>query len=319
MVRSVGAHAHCAALHCAALCNTAQRMRTVKPSCNLTSVVRLRHILWFAQEIHSMSPIQWRRPSRRNAGPRFVTFPPNQILTFLQQPSQYAVLLLHWQDERRQSFPCMGDGNCLLCPSARKVHVYTGVLIWHISRKEWQPAICDLGHPDAEVAQADLTGRPVVLGRTRNSDPRSPIKCFGQSVNPGLPTPPTNRPFDVRPHLLRRWGLFEEADQMVLVNPGAGWYGQSSTLAMTQNQSIPQQPQQPQGPFSTHQEIDEMVRRLADMNTWIEDVAKQEGLAALPSKPLCHIQQLSKQLADAIRRATLPPCEEPFPGTNGQG
>lgn len=161
-----------------------------------------------------MCPVQWRRRSAKPLGPTFLRFPPNRLCVILEPPERYAEIALHWCEGKGESFPCMGAGECLLCPSSRKLHVYTGVVYFDYARRIWLRAIVDLGHPDSMLATSNLVGRPIVIGRERQGDRRSNLKLVGPSKEQVDMAPELKLPWDCRPHLMRRWGLFDEADSI---------------------------------------------------------------------------------------------------------
>jgi hypothetical protein len=133
-------------------------------------------------------------------------------VSILDAPSEYAIIALHWLDAKNESFPCMGDGECKLCPGSVKVHVYTICLFWDHCSKVWLRAMADLGHPDAEFVQHDLRGQAVWIGREQPKEKRSNLKLLGTNTSRDIPPAPPTERVDARPHLMRRYGFFHEAD-----------------------------------------------------------------------------------------------------------
>ena len=158
-------------------------------------------------------PVQWVHGKRRPLGPQFLRCPPDQIVQFLSTPDEHAVIILHWCDEVRESVPCMGKPDCRFCDRVKKVHAYTGLLVYSSKTGQWSRAICDLGHPSEGLAQTDHRGSPIKIGKAKELRDRHRIISYGADLPSDVTDPPKMAPWDVRPHLLRRWGLFAEADE----------------------------------------------------------------------------------------------------------
>ena len=160
-----------------------------------------------------MCPVQWVRPRARIMGPQFLRCPPLRQILILSRPDQHSAVMLHWQEERGQSFPCMGEPECRLCPGHRKVHVYAPVLVKDVSRSTWTQAILDLGHADSDLANLDFTKKAIVIDRKEHGNKRTDLCVKGYCSREVQATAPVEAElFDIRPHLCRRWGLFDEAD-----------------------------------------------------------------------------------------------------------
>jgi hypothetical protein len=160
-------------------------------------------------------PVQWVDRSRMPRGPGFLQCPPNRVVLFLTKPEAYPTIVLHWDDERGVSVPCMGEDECRVCPAEKRIHVYAGVLVLMSREGRWLPVIADLGSPTNGLAHTDYSGAPLVVGRRREKDRRSELISYGRPIS-SIPDPPENaKPFDVRPTLMRRWGLFADADELM--------------------------------------------------------------------------------------------------------
>lgn len=162
-----------------------------------------------------MCPVQWRKPASHPAGPSFLRTPPNRVVVFLTKPDEHATLLLHWLGDGKGSFPCLGEGECSVCPSGRFLHAYCGVLVWNGKTRSWSKAILDLGNPAEGIAQTDWTGMPLVVGRGKSGKGDNRLIQFGTPDDETIAIPKNVEPFDVRPCLMRRWGLFDEADRVL--------------------------------------------------------------------------------------------------------
>jgi hypothetical protein len=163
-----------------------------------------------------MCPVQWRPPSRRPNAVQFVKVPPTRYAMILDQPSEFAILALHWLEGAGQSTPCMGASECQICPQGVKVHVYTIALMYLGRESDWMPMIFDLGHPDAWFLQENLRGEIVEVSREKKHDKRSNVHVRRVNELRGATSPKLIERIDVRPHLMRRYGLFAEADYFAI-------------------------------------------------------------------------------------------------------
>ena len=165
-----------------------------------------------SMEVKPAMPVQWRNPSRVPLGPTFLRVPPERTVIILTRPDEHATLLLHWQGDGKGSFPCLGPVDCELCPTGRFLHSYTGVLVYNSRNRTWVKAILDLGNPSEGVASTDYTGAPVVIARGKGRYGDNRIIAMGRPKDTSIAVPEILTPFDVRPSLLRRWGLFDDAN-----------------------------------------------------------------------------------------------------------
>lgn len=154
------------------------------------------------------------RPSKpKHSGPMFVKCPPDRIVVPLCDPQFYSVIKLHWLEGNNGSFPCMG-AECKLCPAYSFEFTYAPGLVWMKRNQRWAEGILCLGHPNGTLVQEKLTGVPVIMGKDREDKDatKGRIMFYGKANDPRLPAPPPKKAFSVEAHLLRRWGLFKEAD-----------------------------------------------------------------------------------------------------------
>jgi hypothetical protein len=157
-------------------------------------------------------PVQWRGPSRRPNSLSFLSVIHSRWITTLEGPADYAYLALHWQEAHNQSTPCLGEGECRLCPGNVKVHAYTVALAWDGTGKKWVACIADLGHQESTLVQTDLRGQAALIAREKPGDRRSNLVLSKARPLTATEQPENTTPIDVRPHLMRRYGLFHEAD-----------------------------------------------------------------------------------------------------------
>ncbi len=161
-----------------------------------------------------MCPIQWGTPVNRRAPVLpFVQLKFPQYVVLLHGPDQHRVIRLHYLEHENGSRPCMGD-ECPYCPQSSSEYTYAACL-WQRDRKgAWVKAICPLGDPSFPLSQRDMSGRPIQIRRQVQSDPRSKLVWteLPEHVVRALPAVRQTSAFDVRPYLLRRWGMFKDAD-----------------------------------------------------------------------------------------------------------
>jgi hypothetical protein len=157
-------------------------------------------------------PVNWSGPQKRKVGPSFVRCPPNRIVQLLCSHFDYPVIDLHYLEGQRTSVPCMGQDECHYHHLKLVRSAYAPVMVWNVSLRVWIPGILGIGDPSHTLATTELHGCPIVIGKDKEGAARSRLVYYGKpttvvaALKEGTPT------FDVRPHLLRRWGLFKEAD-----------------------------------------------------------------------------------------------------------
>ena len=163
-------------------------------------------------------PIQWRPFRPRVCGPQFLRVPPQRVVWFCSAPHQHTILDLHWLPSGKGSFPCLGD-ECMHCPGGVETHAYTVVLFTlNLSHVNWTPAIVDLGKPDKELAQLDLRGRAVLIGRKGGSDKQTPLEMVKEMACPESVKPKVCVHRDAKPYLLARWN-FQEVEEYFAPRP----------------------------------------------------------------------------------------------------
>lgn len=157
-------------------------------------------------------PIQWSRPFHKADKLFFVSCPPNQIVHYLARPQELHVLPLHWLEDRNGSFPCFDE--CPHCAQGveRRLCCYAPVLVLGKKAGRWYNAILSVGDPTSTLAVEDFQGQSIVVGRPRQPDDSLRMVYYGAAKDVPVPLPHIKGSFDVRPFLLRRWGLYKEAD-----------------------------------------------------------------------------------------------------------
>jgi hypothetical protein len=157
-------------------------------------------------------PVMWRKKPNRPLGPQIIRVKPKKIVNVLCMPPEYACLEVHWSDEDGGSVPCLGK-ECSHCPGRRKwLATYAPAQVWVPSAKRWVQCIVPLGEPCNTAASTDISFVLMIVGKDQNEDRRGTTILLGQYRESDVPPPPPCKTFDVRPFLLRRWGLFAEAD-----------------------------------------------------------------------------------------------------------
>jgi hypothetical protein len=159
-----------------------------------------------------MCPVQWRPPAGRPQHVSFLRVRSCCAVAITDAPADYAVIGLHWQEAARQSVPCLGE-DCRVHDAPYKVHAYTVLRFWSADRRTWVQAICDLGNATHDLATRDLRGRAVFIGREHPGKARGHLFYLRDvQAADDIPEPPEAKPVDPRPILMRRYGLFHEAD-----------------------------------------------------------------------------------------------------------
>lgn len=158
-------------------------------------------------------PVQWRVPTRRPQGPGFVDLRRKQCVIPLCSCREYPVIRLHrWVEQFKGSFPCLGEGECKCHETITCDYAYAPVLCYNLFTKDWEQKILAVGSPTSPLGTKDVQGQQLVIEREKHPENRGTVLPLGIRT-PLLPAPTFEiAPFDVRPHLLRRWGLFKEAD-----------------------------------------------------------------------------------------------------------
>jgi hypothetical protein len=119
---------------------------------------------------------------------------------------------LHWSEDRNQSLLCSGE-DCMLCGEyAIKVHVYTVCLFWDRAVKQWLKAILDCGHPGGRICNDNFCGEKILIDRSKKDGHKGFVEYHGQAVSEGFGVVPDVAAEDVRPYLMARYGLYDEAD-----------------------------------------------------------------------------------------------------------
>lgn len=161
-----------------------------------------------------MCPVQWGTPTSRRAPVLpFVQLPPAQTVCLLHAPERHAVIRLHWIGEPVNSYPCLG-AECPYCPMRASDYTYAACLWLRPHERKWVQAIIPLGDPSFLISQTDLLGKVISVRRMKGKDSHARVGFLELTAAelPPVKLPPLLPTFDVRPFLLRRWGLFKEAD-----------------------------------------------------------------------------------------------------------
>ena len=156
--------------------------------------------------------VQWRTAPKAHSGPSFIRVVPKKIVCILCERTEYAVLAVHWDEASKGSFPCLVPDACPLCPGRSWLTSYAPALVWASSSQRWVQGILPLGDPTGGLATMDVKGMPIIVGKEGNGEARGRTIYHGSNQDNKIPPPPPTNSFDVRPFLLRRWGLYKEAD-----------------------------------------------------------------------------------------------------------
>jgi hypothetical protein len=157
-------------------------------------------------------PIEWSRPHHRRDKLFFVSCPPNQLVYMLSKPEGHHVLPIHFLEARNRSFPCFDE--CPHCADGleRRLCTYTDVLVFGRKAGRWYNAILCIGDPSSTLALENYQGMVIEVGRPKNAFDQKRMVVYGTKREPIAPLPHVKPSFDVRPFLLRSWGLYREAD-----------------------------------------------------------------------------------------------------------
>ena len=160
-----------------------------------------------------MCPVQWHAPVVLHERLPFVNVISEARVFFITSPQQHAILDLHTVDDRGRSFPCMGATDCKHHTEKPYRYAYAPVVQYDYGAKRWRHAILGLGDPSRAIAREDNRGGLCLVTRADGRDKRSCLAIKLVLPNPpDLPDLDMMAAFDVRPYLLRRWGLFKEAE-----------------------------------------------------------------------------------------------------------
>ena len=154
--------------------------------------------------------IEWKRPGHCRPKMFFVKCPPKRLVYLPDPPDLFHVLRLHWVEESNGSYPCLGEGKCKLCDRETYDYAYTGCLCFGVNTGRWYPAILPVGDPTHTMCQEDHSGLMIYVDRAKDDTKR--MIFLGTERNAPVPLPAFRPSIDVRPFLLRRWGLFKESD-----------------------------------------------------------------------------------------------------------
>jgi hypothetical protein len=106
----------------------------------------------------------------------------------------------------------MGADECPCHDLPLKVHAYTIALVYTPSARAWRAMIVDLGFNESELATTDYMGFMLKVGRERANDKRSNLIVKSQEILPQESDVLKAERIDVRPFLLKRWGIYDEAE-----------------------------------------------------------------------------------------------------------
>jgi len=154
--------------------------------------------------------IDWKRPGHSRPKMFFVKCPPKRLVYMLDAPDAFHVLRLHWLPESNGSFPCLGTDECQHCDKETHDYAYTGCLVFGVNTGRWYPAILPVGDPTHTLCQEDFSGCMIYVDRAKDDTKR--MIYLGKESREPVPLPAFRPSIDVRPFLLRRWGLYKEAE-----------------------------------------------------------------------------------------------------------
>lgn len=156
-------------------------------------------------------PIQWGKPSPRTNRLRFVVCPPDRWVILLDSPEEFHTIKLHWLADAGESGICPGDSCPLLGMTRHFESCYAPCMVFNEKEATWTKAILGIGDPGHTLANSDYKGDIIQVGKSRVKDEKRLI-FLKRATRIEVPPPKFLTSFDVRPHLLRRWGLFSEAE-----------------------------------------------------------------------------------------------------------
>lgn len=157
-------------------------------------------------------PVQWRQKVAHRAGPMFITCPPNRCVVILTKPCDHAVVLIHYVESMGGSYPCLGS-SCTYCPAPKREAAYTSALVWSKSINKFVQGILPLGSPSSQLYEIENDGVPIWIGKSPDPSMKNRTIYLGAAREADrIGVVPSVKPFDVRVPLLRRWGLFKEAE-----------------------------------------------------------------------------------------------------------
>lgn len=159
-----------------------------------------------------MFKVNWEAPKRKPHVLHFVSCPPNRYVLMLAAPEDLPVIALHWLQDGKGSAPCQGEGCPLIGLTRHFKSAYAPVLQFAQREGRWMPAILGIGDPGHTLALTDFKGEIITVGKNPKGHEDKRLIYLGTPTIKLPPPPHIAQSFDVRPHLLRRWGLFKEAD-----------------------------------------------------------------------------------------------------------
>lgn len=159
-----------------------------------------------------MADVLWSRPSHATSKLFFVKCPPNKVVYMLDSPQDFHCLRLHYLEEEHSSYPCLGD-KCRHCGEREaRDYAYTCCLVFGSKAGRWYQAILPIGDPTHTLATTDFRHTIIEVGKPKNPDDGKRLVYYGTKKTWPVPLPHVTPSFDVRPFILRRYGLFKEAD-----------------------------------------------------------------------------------------------------------
>lgn len=160
-----------------------------------------------------MSGVTWSRPAAKASNLYFVNTKGMSIVCMVDEPNNFPCILLHWLEKpKRTSVPCIGDG-CVHCASVPVKNVcYAPVLHFARNQGRWYQAILCIGDSSYGLSQTDYRGGPIQVGPSKEPHDKGRIISYGKCRDKLPALPQIVKPFDIRPNLMRRWGMFKEAE-----------------------------------------------------------------------------------------------------------
>jgi hypothetical protein len=160
-----------------------------------------------------MSGPIWSRPVKRPCGLYFVNTKGRVAVLLVDDPANYPCIRLHFDKDANTSVVCFGD-ECNHCGVLESPRDYCYAPCLHFAKQQgrWYHAILPIGDPSFGLATTDYRGAPIWVGPSRDPADRKRVVSYGTVREQLAPLPQVVKPFDIRPNLLRRWGMFKEAD-----------------------------------------------------------------------------------------------------------
>lgn len=163
----------------------------------------------------AMSP--FRTPSRAASHLRFLKVPPERRVILCCSPQQFTTLELHCS--QHGSTLCMGELYCDVRTNGvhcTRLYSYAPALTLIGNTGKWERCILPVGDPWGMVAERDLRGMDVLIGKQKRKDDTESSLIVKESriVDQVILDRIGAGWFDIRPRLLNRYGVSVPAEEL---------------------------------------------------------------------------------------------------------